>query len=62
MSRHDTRLASIYAVGIAAALLSLVAWIGLFSRLLSQMQIVVIAALLAGTIVMTAFSARHWSH
>ncbi|MBV9328215.1 MAG: hypothetical protein JO352_31245 [Chloroflexi bacterium] len=47
-----TDLAPMYAVAVAAILLSLVAWIGLFSNLLGVWQILALASALVLTILL----------
>jgi hypothetical protein len=47
-----TDLARLYAVGVAAILLSLLAWIGLFSNVLGVRQILAIAVALVVTMVL----------
>jgi hypothetical protein len=59
MGRHMIDLAPLYAVGITAALLSLLAWIGLFSNLLDVSQLLAIACFLTVTIVLILLATRH---
>ena len=52
MPHHMTDLAPMYAVAVAAILLSFVAWIGLFSNLLGVWQILALASALVLTILL----------